>query len=92
MLINWNGKNFRVQVARISRDRAKERYEIRGRNKVIIVESNKPLLENKNLDDWMPTYRVTSGQVHTPGFEKALTDALHKHLTALTSSTYNRRG
>ncbi|PZR28087.1 MAG: hypothetical protein DI535_07975 [Citrobacter freundii] len=47
MRIEWNRKIFRVMVTQVSHDRTREKFEIRGRNKTVTVESNKPWLEHK---------------------------------------------
>ncbi len=78
MAIRWNGRIFRVKVRRVSHDRAKECFDVIGNNKTIMIESNRPILALKKLDNWHPTYKIISGKFNSPGFDKSLVDALHQ--------------
>lgn len=91
MVIRWNGKNFRVIVKERYVTRFKVAYDVIGRNKTVVVESNKPLLENKGLDNWVPTYTVKGTSFNTSGFEKALIETLHRNISLIDQQTKGKK-
>ena len=88
MVIKWSGKSYRVKVKRLSLYvRKQETFEIKGRNRIIHVTSNRPVLEHKNLTNWKPTYTVVTPQILAPGFEKSMLETLHQSIEAYEKKT-----
>lgn len=85
--IKWNGRTFGALVIRVNHDRTKESFDVVGRNKTVIVESNRPMLILKRLDNWKPTYKITSGRFNSPGFDDALIKAVHEGIIEFEKRT-----
>ena len=62
--IKAGSKNVRLLVVQVGLNREWEIYEIKGRDRKITVQSNRPFLRNvKNLKNVPPEWKVIDGQV-----------------------------
>lgn len=80
IVVRVNGKHIRLQVDRIYQSAQIEKFEVKGRNKSLIIQSNRPLLRAKGIKHRKPDYKLLSGLIHAPGVVTVIIDALHAQL------------
>jgi len=55
---------YRLRVEQVMIDSVKEQYRISGRNKSIVLQSNRPLFRNKGIKHRKPNWKLVEGSVH----------------------------
>lgn len=61
--IKVDNRIYRLSVERIFIDERIERYLIKGRDRNVVVESNRPLFRNRGLKHRKPDWKIIEGQV-----------------------------
>lgn len=74
--IYYDKRYYRLTVTLIYSDERKERFQITGRNKTIILESNRPLFRNKGVMKLQPSWKLTEGIIHFPEGLNLITAAI----------------
>ena len=78
--VKKSGRNYKLMVRPIYLDERVERYEVRGRNKSIVIESNRPFFRNKGLKHRRPDWIVIEGEVKYGGSLAPLYEAIMQFL------------
>lgn len=75
-------RNYKILVQLKFKDERIEQYAVIGKNKEILIESNRPFFRNKGLKHRKPDWKVVSGKVDYGGaledLFKAIMDVIDK--------------
>ena len=72
-------KNHKLLVEHISINSHKERFKISGRDKFIVLESNRPLFRGKGLKYRKPDWKLVEGEVkYTGGLLDQVKEAINE--------------
>ncbi len=74
--IRNDGNMIRLTVERIYLSEQIEKYKVTARNKSLTLQSNRPLLQKKNLKYRKPNWKLIEGQMHNSNVLDKIIDAL----------------
>ena len=75
-----DGKMIRLTVERIYLSDQLEKYKVTARNKSLTLQSNRPLLQKKNLKYRKPNWKLIEGQMHNSNVLNKIIDTLEDYL------------
>ncbi len=78
--VKKDGRNYNLKVKLLYLDERTERYEVIGKNKSIVIESNRPLFRNKGLKHRRPDWKLIRGEEMYGGSLEPLYEAIMKAL------------
>ena len=67
---------YRLKVEHIYIDSVKEQYRVSGRNKSIVVQSNRPLFRNRGVRHRRPNWKVIEGNVFNSNLDPVYQEIL----------------
>ena len=76
--IKYGNKNYRLMVEHTVMDARTELFKVVGRNKFIVLESNRPLFRNRGLKHRKPDFKLIEGKIDYNGSLHLLVDAILK--------------
>lgn len=69
--IKYSGRWYKLKVEQFNVTERLEKFKIIGRNKTIVLESNRPLFRNKGLKHRKPDWKLVEGSLtSTSGLEE----------------------
>lgn len=78
--IPYDRKFIRLKARLIYLSDQVERVMVIGRNRSIILQSNRPMLENKGLKNKRIQWKITEGTLHNSKVLQSILVTLEKHL------------
>jgi hypothetical protein len=69
-------KNYRLFVEHTIISERSEHFKVIGRNKFIVLESNRPLFRNKGLKHRKPYFKIIEGQIDFYASIQVIIDAI----------------
>ena len=64
IIVHYDQKDLRLVAEVIHTTDQIERIEVRGKNRSIILQNNRPLLESKNLKSRKPNWKLIEGKMN----------------------------
>ena len=80
IVIRHDGKYVRLQVKQIYLSKQLERYEVTGKNKTLVLQSNRPLIRSKGMKTRKPDRKLIAGNLHNVSFLERLINTLENYL------------
>jgi len=74
-------KEYKLNVKLIWYDSTFEHYQVKGKNKSIVLETNRRLLFNRGLKHKRPTWKLIEGQGYNMGILEKIQDEILKVVT-----------
>src|SRR5215467_14542706 len=76
------GKLTRLQVELISSAADIEQFRVIGKNKTVILQTNRLLFQNRGLKHRKPQWKVIDGSLNNPYNMEKITDAIEAYLSS----------
>ena len=78
--ITHDRKKYNLTVEQVKFSATVEQFRVHGRNKEIVIESNRPLFRNKGLKSREPDWKIVSGELSTSSGFEVIVEAIMKYL------------
>lgn len=78
--IRSNYRMYTIRVLHIPIDQHTEQFRLLGRNKTVVLESNRPFFRKRNLKHRKPDWKVVEGKVDHLSSLEPVKEAILKHL------------
>lgn len=90
-MIRRNYKTYRIKVRQTLVDKTKEQYSIIGKNKIIVVENNRPLWLARQVRHRMEWKHVSGDLAYMSDFEE-ITSKIEDHIKAMRQKGLSSSG
>ena len=77
--VQYDRRMYRLSIMKVYENDYCTRYQIRGKNKSLVIQTNEPLFRNKGLKYRRPDWKLVDGQLQTPGFFDALIKGIEQY-------------
>jgi len=71
---------YRLSVEQIEVTSQLEKYKVSGNNRSIIIQSNRPILKQRNLKHKKISWKMIEGQLHNVSFLEKVMDGVESYL------------
>lgn len=78
--VPYDRRFIRVKLEKIIENQQIEQYKVIGRNKALILQSNRPLLRNKGVKYRKPNWKVINGKLENLAFLEILINTIESYL------------